>query len=327
MMHLYSEKNQALTASTWDGVAPLMSDVVWIDLHNPTKQEEAVAEAFLKIALPTREEMREIEISNRLYQENGAQFMTATLVVKINEEEPESQAVTFVVADKVLVTIRYINPIPFKNFAAHIDRLPAEPHEGVTILLGLLDSIVNRLADVLEHIGQDIDSLTKCIFRREAKSGEKKSAPPMSLQHVLQRIGRCGDLVSKVHESLVTLERLSVYASNNKRMCLEVNDARMRAIRKDITGLNDHTSYLTNKVNFLLDATLGMLSIQQNNVFRVLSVASLIFMPPTLIAGVYGMNFKMMPELNWHWGYPLAVLMMAVSAVLPLAYLKQRKYL
>lgn len=324
MMILYCVDNQRIVVHASTAADPVPANVVWIDLYNPTREEELAAENFLGIAIPTREEMGEIEISNRLYQENGAQFMTATLVTKMDAQQPETHAITFVVLNKVLVTIRYVDPIPFKQFTAQIDRLSPEEHEGVTILLGLLDSVVNRLADILERIGRDIDSITKCIFR-DQQTGSK--GDNVSLQEVLMRIGRCGDLVSKVHESLVTLARLAVFASHNKRMCLEENDTRLTAIRRDIAGLNDHTLYLTGKVNFLLDATLGMVSIQQNNVFRVLSVASLIFMPPTLVAGVYGMNFKMMPELEWHWGYPLAILLMVFAGILPLAYLRQKKIL
>jgi magnesium transporter len=117
------------------------------------------------------------------------------------------------------------------------------------------------------------------------------------------------------------------FASHHKKMHQPHNHEMIDALRKDISGLIDHGTFLTHRIDFLLDATLGMITIQQNSVFRVLSIASLVLMPPTLVAGIYGMNFKLMPELEWDWGYPTSLLLMLFAAILPYAYLKKRKYL
>lgn len=320
-MLLYREDTCEIRSEEWIAGTPIPPDTIWIDMLVPTKEEEAAIEQLLGLEIPTREEMREIELSNRLYQENGAQFMTITMLAKVDSDMPMTHAVTFILSGKHLVTLRYIDTTSFRRFAATMDR-SKYGCDGAGILLGLFDSIVNRMADVLERLDREIDAVTKDIFRRaETKSRNAQT----NYQVILEHIGRCGDLASKIHESLVTLGRAVSYASHHKQLNAEPYETELTSIRRDITGLTDHGNYLTGKVNFLLDATLGMISIQQNSVFRILSIASLIFMPPTLIAGIYGMNFKLMPELEWHWGYPLAIVLMLFSAILPIALMRQRK--
>lgn len=322
-MLLYREQNGAIIHQEWVAETPIPADVLWIDMLTPTKEEEAAVEAFLGLEIPTHEEMREIELSSRLYQEGGAQYMTAMMLAKVDSEMPLTHAVTFILAGNRLVTLRYIDTTSFRRFAASLKKTPCG-NDGAGVLLGLFDSIVNRMADILERLDREIDAVTKDIFRRAEPN--VRSAP-VDYHLLLQYIGRCGDLASKTHESLVTLGRAASYAGHHPQLSCAPYEAELGSIRRDITGLTDHGNYLTGKVNFLLDASLGMVNIQQNNVFRILTVASFIFMPPTLIAGVYGMNFKLMPELEWHWGYPLAVLLMLLSAILPIALLRQRRML
>ena len=323
MMFLYEQRGGKITRETWQQGLEIHPETVWLDLLNPTMAEESAAEVLLGIGIPTREEMHEIELSSRLYQENGALFMTAMLLSKVDTGVPEAHAVTFIVTATRLVTVRYIDTTSFQRFGVQMLRQQGAPNAAAMLLM-LLDAITDRIADILERLGADIDALGKEIFRVGVQGG---SAIGADYQRMLGRIGRCGDLSSKIHESLVTLGRVASYAANHRQMMQECNEAELLSLRKDIDGLSDHGNYLTSKVNFLLDATLGMVSIEQNSVFRVLSVASLIFMPPTLIAGIYGMNFKLMPELEWHYGYPLSLLAMLVSAVLPLAYLRQKRML
>ncbi|MFM9889585.1 MAG: magnesium transporter CorA family protein [Rickettsiales bacterium] len=320
-MNLYRHIEGKILAAEWQANESIPADVVWIDLLVPTREQELAVEKFLGLEIPTREEMKEIELSNRLYQENGAQFMTATMLSKVDSGAPEIHAVTFIVTQARLVTIRYVETTSFRRFAGLLSKSPCG-FDGASLLLGLLDAIVNRTADILERLDREIDGVTKQIFRHPE---DKKRAPTLDYQLILEQIGRCGDLASKVHESLMTFSRVASYASHAKQMLVEPNESELVSVRKDIAGLTDHGNYLTGKVQFLLDATLGMISIQQNSVFRILSIASLIFMPPTLVAGIYGMNFKLMPELEWHYGYPLALWIILLSAVLPLALMRQRK--
>ncbi|MFZ4541572.1 MAG: magnesium transporter CorA family protein [Rickettsiales bacterium] len=321
-MQSFNEINRHIVPHDPEGNPLSFSEhAVWIDLLNPTKEEEKAVEEFLQMEIPTREEMSEIEVSNRLYSEHGAHYMTTTMVTKVDTGAPETHAVTFMLTDHVLVTIRYVDSTSFRRFMATVPKPPAGDHDGVMLFLGLIESIVNRMADILERLDRDIDRITKDVFRTRSGTTNKT---PIDYQHVLERIGRCGDLSSKTHESLVTFSRVAAYANHHKKASLPEHQMQLDAIRKDITGLIDHGSYLTGRVNFLLDATLGMISIEQNSVFRILSIASLIFLPPTLVAGIYGMNFELMPELKWQYGYPFAILLMLIAAILPYTYLKRR---
>lgn len=324
MIIFYEEHQQLHRLEHPDASAPIPSNAVWVDLLMPTREQEQAVEAFLGFNIPTREEMSEIEISNRLYHEHGAHTMIATMLTRVDSDTPETHAVTFILTDHVLVTIRYVDATSFRRYLTNVVKMPPGDIDGPTIFMGLLQSIVNRKADILERLDRDIDRITKDIFR-SAKAG--KSVNNIDYTSILARIGRCGDLSSKTHESLVTFGRIAAYASHHRKLHVPEHLETIDAMRKDITGLTDHGTFLTGRVNFLLDATLGMISIAQNSVFRVLSIASLIFMPPTLVAGIYGMNFKLIPELDWQWGYPGALALMLITAILPYVYLKQRRYL
>ena len=323
-MIIFSEHNKHVIRHEDADPLSVPEGAIWIDLLNPTREEEQAVENFLCVDIPTHEEMHEIEVSNRLYFEHGTHYMTATMVTKVDTETPETHAVTFVLTDHVLVTVRYTNATSFRRFIAGVPKLTSE-QDGVTLFLGLIESVVDRIADILERLDRDIDRIAKDIFRGTAANCPQNQKP--NYQKVLERIGRCGDLSGRIHESLVTYGRVAAYANHHKKMNLPDNQLTLDGIRKDLVGLSENATYLTGRVQFLLDASLGMISIEQNNIFKILSVASLIFMPPTLIAGIYGMNFKLMPELGWHWGYPMAMLFIVFSGVFPYLYLKQKRML
>lgn len=320
MMIFCAENNQVVPFSS-DDPLQIPANAIWIDLLNPTREEEKAVEQFISIEIPTREEMLEIEVSNRLYSDKGAHYMTATMMTKVDSGAPETHAVTFMLTDTMLVSIRYTDATSFRTFKANTAKLSAGQHDGMSMFLGLMESIINRIADILERLDRDIDRITKDIFSNPEVPEQKKS---VNYHCVLDRIGRCGNLSSKIHQSLVTFGRVIAYATHHKEAGRPENQLKFDDIRKDIMGLSDHGTYLTGRVNFLLDATLGMISIEQNSVFRVLSIASLVFLPPTLVAGIYGMNFEYIPELKWMYGYPLAILFMLVAAILPYLYLKKR---
>src|SRR5918995_1877719 len=251
---------------------------VWVDLLEPTLAEERAVERLLAIDVPSREEMREIETSSRLYEENGTLYMTATVVTKIDTDRPESAAITFILSQNRLITNRYVAPLPFRRFVAYSERHPSAASSAPAILAGLLEAVIERTADVLERVGVGLDELSANVFAAPTARNEPRTR---DLRGVMERIGRDGDLTSKARESLVTLAR---------------------------------------QLTFLLQATLGLINIEQNNIIKIFSVAATIFLPPTLIASIYGMNFEFMPELDWPFGYPLALFIILVSALLPYGY-------
>ncbi|MER8946825.1 magnesium/cobalt transporter CorA [Mesorhizobium sp. M0959] len=300
--------------------------VVWVDLFNPTKEEETTIETWLGIAVPTREEMEEIEISSRLYVEDGAYFMTAILPAQTEVNDPLMSPVTFVLAGSRLITVRYHEPKAFKTFPLRAEKMATGCTSGDTILIGLLEAIVDRLADILERAGRDVEAISRDIF--EARS-TKVSKRNRDFQELLKGIGRKEDLASSIRDSLISLQRLAgflAHASTQSRMSKD-SRARIKTLSRDVLSLADHATFLSQKISFLLDATLGMISIEQNAIIKIFSVAAVIFLPPTLVASIYGMNFDIIPELKWHFGYPFAIGMMVLSAILPFWYFRRRGWL
>lgn len=324
MILVYTRSEGAVSASDLLEKNEIPDDVVWIDLLRPTPDETRAVERVLEIAVPTREEMREIEASSRLYQEDEGTFMTATVMTRTETAMPEAGAVTFILVGDCLVTLRYTEPQPFTTFAQRAQRQHALRLSGEMILVGLLEAVVDRIADILELVGADLDSLSHDVFG----SNEADRKEPTDFNDIIQRIGRGGDLTSKSRESLVSLSRLLTFVTTKTETpALREAIPRIAILSRDVQSLADHATFQSSKVNFLLDATLGMLNIAQTDIIKIFSVAAVMFLPPTLIASIYGMNFELMPELGWPYGYPIALVLMVVSAVLPYLYFKHRRWL
>lgn len=323
MLNVFVPRPQGLICVEREPGAPLPADAVWIDLREPTPEEEQLVENALGIDVPTREEMREIEASNRFYEENGGLYMTATLVTKLDTDLPERTQVTFILTGSKLVTNRYTDPLPFRRFIAYAARHAAVATSGAMVLAGLLEAIVNRIADVLEKVGGDVDAISSKIFFRSFDT-----SAPLDFRHVLERIGQSGDLVSKASESLVSLTRLLgfVQQSGNTQVTQD-SRTRYRTLSRDVLAMSDHSNFLGNKVSFLLDATLGMVSIDQNNVVKIFSVVTVFLLPPSVIVGFFGMNFERMPWLHEPWGVAASTGLMLVSAIVPYLYFKKRRWL
>jgi magnesium transporter len=302
-----------------------LHEATWIDLLSPTKEDEQLVEQAIGLNIPTSEEMREIELSSRLYKEDGNLFMTAMMIAQATSAEQKSDAVTFILTKKKLITIRYIEPQSFKKFMAVLQKNGLQNHDPLGLMVEFLEVAVDRLADILEIVGHNLDKYSQSIFK--PVSGDTAAAK-VDYQLLMQQLGSTGDLNTKARESLMNFNRLITFMMQtaSSQVDSETN-IRFMTVSKDIGSLTDHASFLSTKVNFLLDATLGMVNIEQNNIIKIFSVAAVIFLPPTLIASIYGMNFKGMPELSWHYGYIMAVSFMLISAYLPFRYFKQRKWL
>ena len=300
-------------------------NAVWLDLVNPAPGEDKVVERLVGIAVPTREEMQEIEVSSRLYVEHHARYMTATLMCNSDTATPKTTAVTFILSGHRLVTVRYDDPRPFMIVGNKLARSCPANVSGETVLLDLLDAVIDRAADILERIGIEVDRVSHDIFEPEAAADQ-----PLSYKDILKAIGSKGDLTSKVRESLVSIGRLLLFLANEAEGMRWPKDVRLQlqAMQRDVLSLSDHATYLANKITFLLDAMLGVVNIQQNNIIKIFSIAAVVLMPPTLIASIYGMNFHHnMIELEWEYGYPFALILIVLAAVLPLVFFKWKKWL
>jgi magnesium transporter len=250
--------------------------------------------------------------------------MTATVMTRTETAMPEAGAVTFILVGDCLVTLRYTEPQPLTAFAQRAQRQLAMRQSGEMVLVGLLEAVVDRIADILESVGADLDNLSHDVFG----SNDAERKEPTDFNDIIQRIGRDGDLTSKSRESLVSLSRLLTFVTTKTETpALREAIPRIAILSRDVQSLADHASFQSGKVNFLLDATLGMLNIAQTDIIKIFSVAAVMFLPPTLIASIYGMNFDLMPELNWPYGYPIALVLMVISAVVPYLYFKHRRWL
>jgi magnesium transporter len=304
--------------------APFPDEFLWADLFEPTPEEEKAVESLLTVDVPTRDEMKEIETSNRLYEEGGAVYMTATVGSKLDSAAPESSAITFILANDRLITNRYVDPTPVRRFMTHVERSPAACTSSATLLAGLLEAFTERIADLLESVQVELDSVSLIIFPRTNGA----AASNRDLHAMIQKIGVNGDLISKARESLVSFQRLLMYVQQATNVSLSQDQrGRFKSTLRDVQSLSDHASFLGNKVQFLLDAVLGLINLEQNNIIKIFSVAAVMFLPPTLVASIYGMNFHFMPELDKHWGYPLALVAMVVSAVIPYIYFRRKGWL
>ena len=325
MLTVYVPRGTCLERQVVETEADLPASAVWIDLVRPTLPEDKLVERLVGIAVPTREEMQEIEVSSRLYVENGARYMTATLMCQSDTDLPRTTPVTFILAGNRLVTVRYDDPRPFLLVGNKLARICPPGVSGQGVFMDLLDAVIDRAADILERIGTEVDQVSHDIF----EPTESRGSSQQPYHVILKTIGATGDLTSKVRESLVSLGRLLLFLANEAEGMRWAKDTRaqLQSMQRDIHSLSDHSSYLTNKITFLLDAMLGVVNLEQNNVIKIFSVMAVVLLPPTLVASIYGMNFRNMPELDWQYGYPLALLLMLAAGALPYYFFKWKKWL
>jgi magnesium transporter len=298
--------------------------VLWVDLFEPSRSEEIATETFLGADLPTREESEEIEFSSRFYIEGGAVFMTASLLTGVDRGAPVISPLTIAVGSDRIVTLRYEDFRALRQFVSLAGK-PSGRCEGAESMFNLMiEAIVDRAADVIEQIGVNVDRLNGEIFTRDRT--HKRERP---LEALIGDIGYQDDLAAKIRESLHSLERLVRFAGVALPSSFDkgTNRGRLKLAGRDIQSLEAHITFLSSKIAFLMDATLGLISVEQNEVIRVLTMVATIFFPPTLIGTVYGMNFHYMPELDWLWSYPISLAVMIASAVIPFLYFKGKGWL
>ena len=301
-------------------------DALWIDLVEPTREEDRLVETHLGIEIPTRDEMRDIEPSNLLYAENGARYMTARVLCRSETSSPTLVPISFIVTEKALVTVRYDEPRAFPMFSHRLTKPGTCSHQPEAVLDGLIEAVIDRAAEVLRTVGDNIEITSRDVFETNMATADRGSG----YHNVIRRLGRHGDLISNVRESMVSLERMLLYLSTNTVRPKRASgfQAEWRTAIRDVQSIEEHASFLSSKMQFVLDATLGLVSLEQNRIVKIFSVLAVIFMPPTLVASVYGMNFKTgMWELEWQYGYAMALSMMVCAAALPYLFFKWKKWL
>lgn len=306
-------------------LAQLTGKSAWIDMVDPTPEEDLAVETLLGLSIPTRAEMREIEASNRLYVENGSHVMTGLVAHNIEGGTPLFSAITFILTSRHVATVRYVEPKAFPLFLQRVAKGDAQCDSNASILVGLLESLVQRMADLIEHIQDEVNKIGSAAF--EIKGGQQTRSRRLDI--ALKSIGRLGETASRAEESVTSLDRLMLFLTHAMK---SRNDAardvtRLKVVHRDIRSLIEHLRFLTDRVTFLLDAVLGMIANEQNQIIKLFSVMAVMLMPPTLVASIYGMNFKYMPELEWPLGYPLALLLMLIAAIVPFIYFRRKGWL
>ncbi|MBM3618339.1 MAG: magnesium transporter, partial [Alphaproteobacteria bacterium] len=278
-----------------------------------------------ELEIPTRDEMLEIELSNRFYQYNGAVFATATMLTNADTAEPQAHAISFILVESALLTVRYATPYSFSMFEKSLQKPKSDDYQGVGALCDILELTINRIADLLENTGHKLDNVNTTLFRPAFRDKEQRQQNIPDFEGLLLEIGIQGDLLSKLRESLISLTRLISFVTTTPYFRVtEPCYARTTVMLRDITALNDQVGFHSSRLNFLLDTTLGMIGIQQTGIIKIFSVASVVFLPPTLVASIYGMNFEFMPELHYVLGYPISLTLMVLSALLPYLYFKKK---
>jgi magnesium transporter len=309
--------------------APLPEEAVWLDLLEPTVEEEKLVEQRLGLNIPTREEMRDIESSSRLYEEGGALYLTATVVTKLDTQLPENAEITFILSGARLVTNRYVDPLPMRRFIGYIERHPQANTTAQAVLAGLLETIVERIADVIERVGGDIDRASGNVFNHRALTGTaaKPRASQRDFRKVLEVIGQSGELIAKARESLASLSRLLAFVQQSQLAMPQDVRTRLRTLTHDVVAMSDHASFLGTNLNFILDATLGMINIDQNNILKIFSVVTVFLLPPSVIGAIFGMNFAHIPTSQQPYGFWMALGLMALSSVLPYLWFRRKGWL
>ena len=328
MLRAYIREGDRLVPTDFDPASDAnLGGAVWYSLTDPTREEDKFVESCLGIDIPTRREMQDIEPSARLYSEDGAEFMTITALIDGEGEQPIKTPITFVLRNDQLVTVRYADPKPFRLYERFVSRANKGEFGGERVMIGLLESFIDRLAQLLETTGDGIDQISREVFGNKAKKPTRKTR---DLQSLIEQIGKKGDVLTLARESLVSINRLVSFhqtAGTDDQRAARERKQELKVLQRDATALSDHAAFLSDKITFLLDATLGLINLEQNQIIKIFSVAAVVFLPPTLVASVYGMNFDFMPELDWALGYPFALGLMFLSALLPYLFFKRSGWL
>ena len=298
-----------------------LHDAIWIDLLSPTDEEAGEVAAATGLRIPNREDLSAIEASSRLQRQKDVLYLSTPLL-SVDGDIARMTPVGFVLCPKRLITVRFDALGSFDTAAKN-----AKDDDEITslgVFTCVFESIVDRVADGLEQLSSDLDTVSHAVFKHQA--GESSSARAEQKQRkVLIEIGRIGERLSQIRDVLLGVGRIVPFVIEVRHGSEHDSIAdRLKAVRQDVLSLNDYEAQLANKVQFLLDAVLGFITIAQNDLFKFLTVWSIVGIPPTLMAGIWGMNFKAMPELNWGLGYPVGLAVIVLSGLIPFGWFKWR---
>ncbi|WP_158915971.1 CorA family divalent cation transporter [Caulobacter sp. S45] len=301
----------------------------WIDLQDPTPEEVAEVERICGLRVPTRAELEEIELSSRIRVEKDTLYMSAPLLVRTEDGSILTAPTGFVLNKQVCLTVRFADLVAFDNVT---QALKTTDHSTAPdIFARLLEEVVDRAADRLEVAADELNKASHAIFHQdEARSGKKSKLTQDTklLRRIMTQIGRASERMSVARYTLVCISRMAQFtAERGKDWLDEAMLSRLHSVRADVASLEQYEENLLSRVQLLQDAATAFISIEQNDVVKVLTIASVVGVPPVMVVGLYGMNFKYMPELNWAWGYPYAIALIVITTLIPLAWFKWKDWM
>ncbi|MTW10317.1 magnesium/cobalt transporter CorA [Pseudoduganella eburnea] len=292
---------------------------VWVDLTDPTEDERAWVKSIYGVILPGEDEVKDIEASARYYEaENGDLHLRTDFLLEEDEGPSRVVTVAFILAKKMLFSVHTDDLPVFRLVRMRARSRPGSIADYMDVLLDLYATDAEYSADALEGIYQNLEEVSGRVLQEEFTDKDAADA--------LSAIAHEEDLNGRIRRNMMDTRRAVSFLMRGRLLNSDQFEE-ARQILRDIESLDGHTSFLFDKINFLMDATVGFININQNKIIKIFSVASVAFLPPTLIASVYGMNFEVFPELKWSLGYPWAVGLMMVSALAPLLYFRRRGWL
>jgi len=303
---------------------PSLAAAVWIDLHNPTKEEVDAVGKELGMDVPEREDLEEIESSSRLQaDEDGRLILSLPLIAHEDDDGPTPLG--FVLTPSTLLTVHFTKLHTFEMARKALTRHKQDCSSS-EIFAMLIDAMIDFAADTLEKTSSELNGVSRQVFRRYSSTRQHNIARSnRRMRETLVSVGACGEQLSQIREVILGMERILPFVADKGKDWIDAKiAAKFKVAGQDLQSLSDFEVHLSNKVQFLLDAVLGFINTEQNDIFKVLTIASVVGIPPTFFASMWGMNFKSIPEYNWAHGYTFGLSVIIISTVLPIAWFKWR---
>jgi magnesium transporter len=292
---------------------------VWVDLTDPSDEERDWVSSIFGVMLPDEDEVKDIEASARYYEaDNGDLHLRSDFLLEEDEGESRVVTVAFILARNMLFSLHNDDLPVFRLVRMRARSRPGSIGDFKDVLLDLYSTDVEYSADALEGIYQNLEEVSRSVLQKDISDQDAAAS--------LNAMAREEDLNGRIRRNMMDTRRAVSFMMRGRLLSPDQFDD-ARQILRDIESLDGHTAFLFDKINFLMDATVGFININQNKIIKIFSVASVAFLPPTLIASIYGMNFRILPELDWSFGYPFAIVLMIASAVTPFLYFRRRGWL
>jgi magnesium transporter len=302
-----------------EGIESLVSNedknsVIWIDMLLPTIEEIRAVEKMFDMNFPTKQESEEIELSSRYWEENNRIEINSYFLINDNNS-PFNETVSFILQGNLLISVRYKKLESFNTFTKKLLISPREFKTGYSIFCQIIDIRIDADADTIENLSKEITKIRKHVFTDYSNDDEE----------ILEKISTFEDLNMKIRENLTDKQRILSSLLKSQKFVDDKHE--IPVMLKDIKSLIDHTNFNFERLDYLQNIFIGILSIEQNKVIKIFTIVNVLFLPPTLIASIYGMNFEFLPELHWEYGYLFSIIFMIVASITPIIIFKKKGWI